>query len=189
MPVTRVNIGQYRRSAEHSAGGQTAVASHRLWEKSISCNNESIELGVLILHCAYQAEGDEDCCSEILKSDENGRPAETNLQEELQMFRARWMSELAPGVGSETEVQSRKGTARGPFGKAQDTKARHEWAKEEKAKELFLKAAEKEQNGALYEGMYPIYFLSFSSQKFFIKYNVSRYFDKNLKITVPSFAL
>ncbi|CAJ0966473.1 unnamed protein product, partial [Ranitomeya imitator] len=27
MPVTRVNIGQYRRSAEHSAGGQTAVDS------------------------------------------------------------------------------------------------------------------------------------------------------------------
>ncbi|CAJ0957593.1 unnamed protein product [Ranitomeya imitator] len=25
MPVTRVNIGQYRRRAEHSAGGQTAV--------------------------------------------------------------------------------------------------------------------------------------------------------------------
>ncbi|XP_073531510.1 F-box only protein 9 isoform X2 [Phyllobates terribilis] len=100
------------------------------------------------------AEGDEDCCSEILKSDENGRPAERNLQEELQKFRARWMSELAPGVSSETEVQSRKGTARGgPFGKAQDTKAKQEWAKEEKAKELFLKAAEKEENGALYEAI------------------------------------
>ncbi|KAG8581876.1 hypothetical protein GDO81_007831 [Engystomops pustulosus] len=99
------------------------------------------------------AEGDEDCCSEILKSDENGRPGETNLQEELQMFRARWMSELAPGVSSEAEVQSRKGAIRGSVGKAQDTKAKQEWAKEEKAKELFLKAAEKEQNGALYEAI------------------------------------
>lgn len=99
------------------------------------------------------AEGDEDCCSEILKSDENGRPGETNLQEELQMFRARWMSELAPGVSSEAEFQFRKGTVKGPFGKAQDTKAKQDWAKEEKAKELFLKAAEEEQNGALYEAI------------------------------------
>ncbi|CAJ0953034.1 unnamed protein product [Ranitomeya imitator] len=33
MPVTRVNIGQYRRSAEHSAGGQTAVVDdvRKIW--------------------------------------------------------------------------------------------------------------------------------------------------------------
>lgn len=99
------------------------------------------------------AEGDEDRCSEILKSDENGRPGETNLQEELQMFRARWMSELAPGVSSEAEVQFRKGLVKGSFGKAQDTKTRQDWAKEEKAKELFLKAAEQEENGALYEAI------------------------------------
>ncbi|XP_056421705.1 F-box only protein 9 [Hyla sarda] len=99
------------------------------------------------------AEGDKDCCSEILKSDENGRPGETNLQEELQMFRARWMSELTPGGSFDAEVQSHKGTARGSVGKAQDTKAKQEWAMEEKARELFLKAAEQEQNGALYEAI------------------------------------
>ncbi|XP_040284493.1 F-box only protein 9 isoform X1 [Bufo bufo] len=99
------------------------------------------------------AEGDENCRSKILKSDENGRPGETNLQAELQKFRARWMSELAPGVGSEVEVQSRKGTVRGPVGKTQDTKGKQECATEEKARELFLRAAEQEQNGALYEAI------------------------------------
>ncbi|CAJ0937628.1 unnamed protein product [Ranitomeya imitator] len=34
MPVTRVNIGQYRRRAERSAGGQTAVGSCRLCASS-----------------------------------------------------------------------------------------------------------------------------------------------------------
>ncbi|CAJ0947911.1 unnamed protein product, partial [Ranitomeya imitator] len=39
MPVTRVNIGQYRRSAEHSAGGQTAVVT----------TNASLLLPIIVL--------------------------------------------------------------------------------------------------------------------------------------------
>ncbi|CAH2248696.1 F-box only 9 isoform X1 [Pelobates cultripes] len=98
------------------------------------------------------AEADEDCYPDILKTDENGRPGETNLQEELQMFRARWMSELTPGLSSGlANSGSRK--ARGTVGKITDTKVKLELAKEEKARELFLKAAEEEQNGALYEAI------------------------------------
>ncbi|XP_068137472.1 F-box only protein 9 isoform X2 [Hyperolius riggenbachi] len=89
-----------------------------------------------------------------MKSDENGRPGETNLQEELQMFRARWMSELTPGGSSSgAETQLSKSALRGSAGKATDTKAKHDLAKEEMARELFLKAAEQEQNGALYEAI------------------------------------
>ncbi|KAM4694003.1 F-box only protein 9 isoform 2-T2 [Discoglossus pictus] len=98
------------------------------------------------------AEGDEDSYPDILKSDENGRPGETNLQEELQMFRARWMSELAPGVSTGgAETRGRK--SRGSGGKTTDIRAKQDLAKEEKARELFLKAAEEEQNGALYEAI------------------------------------
>ncbi|XP_063772771.1 F-box only protein 9 [Pseudophryne corroboree] len=100
------------------------------------------------------AEGDKDCYPDILKDEENRRSGEKNLQEELQMFRARWMSELAPGVSfSGVETQLRRGAVRGPVGKASDTKAKQELAKEEKARELFLQAAEQEQNGALYEAI------------------------------------
>ncbi|KAM8953059.1 F-box only protein 9 [Pelodytes ibericus] len=101
-----------------------------------------------------QAEGDEDCYPDILNGDENGRPGETTLQEELQMFRARWMSELTPGLSSGGgDPLSRKAAARGHLGKATDPKVKQDLAKEEKARELFLKAAEQEQNGALYEAI------------------------------------
>ncbi|CAI9617094.1 unnamed protein product, partial [Staurois parvus] len=100
-----------------------------------------------------QAERDEVCYPDILKADENGRSGETNLQEELQVFRACWMSELTPGGSSSgVEAQSNK-VLRGSLGKVSDTKAKQELAKEEMARELFLKAAEQEQNGALYEAI------------------------------------
>ncbi|XP_040205755.1 F-box only protein 9 isoform X1 [Rana temporaria] len=99
------------------------------------------------------AEGDEDCYPDILKADENGLSGESNLQEELQVFRACWMSELTPGGSSSgAETQSSK-VLRGSVGKVSDTKSKHELAKEEMARELFLKAAEREQNGALYEAI------------------------------------
>ncbi|XP_018117161.1 F-box protein 9 L homeolog isoform X4 [Xenopus laevis] len=100
------------------------------------------------------AEGDEDSYTDSLMSNENGRPGETNLQEELQMFRARWMSELTPGLSSGgLENRPINAAARGSVGKVSETRAKQELAKEEKAKELFLKAAEEEQNGALYEAI------------------------------------
>ncbi|XP_053315623.1 F-box only protein 9 [Spea bombifrons] len=101
------------------------------------------------------AEGDGDRHPGILKTDENGRSGETNLQAELQMFRACWMSELTPGLnpGGGADIRSGKAGARGPVGKATEAKTKQELAKEEKARELFLKAAEQEQNGALYEAI------------------------------------
>ncbi|KAG8444928.1 hypothetical protein GDO86_009909 [Hymenochirus boettgeri] len=100
------------------------------------------------------AEGDEDYYPASLESDENGRPGETNLQEELQMFRAQWMSELAPSVSTGVaDTWLWKTAARGQLGKVSEFKAKQDFAKEEKAKELFLKAVEQEQNGALYEAI------------------------------------
>ncbi|MEE6476621.1 hypothetical protein FKM82_011145 [Ascaphus truei] len=70
------------------------------------------------------------------------------------MFRARWMSELAPGLSpGGAETRPRKASARGPMGKAPDTRGKIDLAKEEKARELFLRAAEQEENGALYEAI------------------------------------
>nr|KAF6362833.1 F-box protein 9 [Pipistrellus kuhlii] len=141
------------------------------------------------------AEAEEDCHSDMIRTDddENESPVETDLQAQLQMFRAQWMFELAPGVGS-GNLETRSGrAARGSFLKAADTKGKQELAKEEKlsimdiileenfynrnwfgsvdiasacelkgprfnsgqahARELFLKAVEEEQNGALYEAI------------------------------------
>nr|XP_020849509.1 F-box only protein 9 isoform X2 [Phascolarctos cinereus] len=103
------------------------------------------------------AEAEEDDCrsdSKRAEDDENTSPEEANLQAQLQMFRAQWMFELAPGVGSSgLETRSSRGSTRGPLVKATDTKGKQEQAKEEKARELFLKAVEEEQNGALYEAI------------------------------------
>ncbi|XP_028917405.1 F-box only protein 9 isoform X2 [Ornithorhynchus anatinus] len=103
------------------------------------------------------AEADEDCRSDTVRADEDDEdesPAEANLQAQLQMFRAQWMFELTPGVSSSgLETRSCRTSARGPPGKAADTKGKQELAKEEKARELFLKAVEQEQNGALYEAI------------------------------------
>uniref|UniRef100_A0A8C9G084 F-box only protein 9 n=1 Tax=Pavo cristatus TaxID=9049 RepID=A0A8C9G084_PAVCR len=70
------------------------------------------------------------------------------------MFRAQWMFELAPGVSSSgLEPLPCRTSSRGPGVKSIDTRGKQEIAKEEKAKELFLKAVEEEQNGALYEAI------------------------------------
>lgn len=55
------------------------------------------------------------------------------------MFRAQWMFELTPGVSS-TGLEARlcRASARGPSGKAVDTKGKQELAKEEKVKNLDL---------------------------------------------------
>uniref|UniRef100_A0A672K6I9 F-box only protein n=1 Tax=Sinocyclocheilus grahami TaxID=75366 RepID=A0A672K6I9_SINGR len=60
----------------------------------------------------------------------------------LSAFRAKWMSELQPSSGGKKSVP-----------KAADLKRRQEIAKEEKARELFLKAVEEEQSGAVYEAI------------------------------------
>ncbi|XP_039546430.1 F-box only protein 9 [Pimephales promelas] len=71
--------------------------------------------------------------------DENSE--DTNIQMELSAFRAKWMSELQPSGG------------RRSLQKSAELKRRQEIAKEEKARELFLKAVEEEQNGAVYEAI------------------------------------
>uniref|UniRef100_A0A6B2F7Z7 F-box only protein n=1 Tax=Bothriechis nubestris TaxID=1766655 RepID=A0A6B2F7Z7_9SAUR len=98
------------------------------------------------------AEGEEDCCSDIVKENDNDSSGEANLEAELQMFRAQWMFELTPG-GSSTGLETRSCRTRGSLLKTIDTKGKLELAKEEKARELFLKAVEQEQNGALYEAI------------------------------------
>jgi len=101
------------------------------------------------------AEAEEDCHSDNVRAedDENESPAETDLQAQLQMFRAQWMFELAPGVGSNNLETRPCRATKGSLLKAADTKGKQELAKEEKARELFLKAVEEEQNGALYEAI------------------------------------
>ncbi|XP_068816629.1 F-box only protein 9 [Capricornis sumatraensis] len=103
------------------------------------------------------AEAEEDCRSEAVKEgdddDENESPAETDLQAQLQRFRAQWMFELAPGGGSGNLESRPCRAARGSLLRAADTRGKQELAKEEKARELFLKAVEEEQNGALYEAI------------------------------------
>ncbi|KAM4680047.1 F-box only protein 9 isoform 2-T3 [Amazona ochrocephala] len=102
----------------------------------------------------HEAEGEEDCHSDLVRTDDNERAGEANLQAELQMFRAQWMFELAPGVSSSgLEPPPCKASSKGPGVKSADARRTQEIAKEEKAKELFLKAVEEEQNGALYEAI------------------------------------
>ncbi|XP_044784929.1 F-box only protein 9 isoform X3 [Bubalus kerabau] len=104
-----------------------------------------------------EAEAEEDCHSEAVREgdddDENESPAETDLQAQLQRFRAQWMFELAPGGGSGNLESRPCRAARGSLLRAADTRGKQELAKEEKARELFLKAVEEEQNGALYEAI------------------------------------
>uniref|UniRef100_A0A2K6EPT3 F-box only protein n=1 Tax=Propithecus coquereli TaxID=379532 RepID=A0A2K6EPT3_PROCO len=88
-----------------------------------------------------QAEAEEDCHSDAVRADdddENESPAETDLQAQLQMFRAQWMFELGPGVGSSKLENRPCRAARGSLLKAAaDTKGKQEQAKEEKLT-LFL---------------------------------------------------
>ncbi|XP_060019093.1 F-box only protein 9 isoform X2 [Lagenorhynchus albirostris] len=80
------------------------------------------------------AEAEEDCHSDAVRAgdeDENERPAETDLQAQLQRFRAQWMFELAPGGGS-SSLESRPWRAtRGSSLRAADTRGKQELAKEE----------------------------------------------------------
>ncbi|XP_036236509.1 F-box only protein 9 isoform X1 [Molothrus ater] len=100
------------------------------------------------------AEAEEDCHADLVRTDDSERSGETNLQAELQMFRAQWMFELSPGVSSSgLEPLPCRASSREPGLKSVDARGKQEIAKEEKAKELFLKAVEEERNGALYEAI------------------------------------
>lgn len=88
------------------------------------------------------AEGKPDA-SDMVEDEEHEAPDDSNLQVELNVFRAQWMSELKP---------SSDGLSRGQMSAA-DLRRKQELAREEKAKELFLRAVEEEQNGALYEAI------------------------------------
>ncbi|XP_048453380.1 F-box only protein 9 isoform X1 [Rhincodon typus] len=84
----------------------------------------------------------------------NERSDEANLQEELDVFRAQWMSELNPnGSSSGSDMQLGKVSGKKFPSKSSGIKGKQELAREEKAKELFLKAVEQEQNGAVYEAI------------------------------------
>uniref|UniRef100_A0A8C1VLY3 F-box only protein 9 n=1 Tax=Cyprinus carpio TaxID=7962 RepID=A0A8C1VLY3_CYPCA len=67
---------------------------------------------------------------------------DSDLQMELSAFRAKWMSELQPSSGGKKSVS-----------KFADLKRKQDIAREGKARELFLKAVEEEQNGAVYEAI------------------------------------
>lgn len=55
------------------------------------------------------------------------------------MFRAKWMFELTPGVGSAgLETRPWRASARGPSVKAVDAKEKQELAKEEKVKKNLI---------------------------------------------------
>ncbi|XP_062319226.1 F-box only protein 9 isoform X3 [Osmerus eperlanus] len=82
------------------------------------------------------AEGKIDA-SYVVEVEEHGTSDDTSLQVELNVFRAQWMSELMP-------------SGQMP---AADLRRKQELLREEKAKELFLRAVEEEQNGALYEAI------------------------------------
>ncbi|CAL8359933.1 unnamed protein product [Boreogadus saida] len=83
------------------------------------------------------------CANE--EEDEDTGPDGPKLKLELSAFRAQWMSELNPNAG---ETGSGKGSSR-----ASDLRMAQEAACERKARELFLKAVEEEQSGAVYEAI------------------------------------
>ncbi|XP_030627347.1 F-box only protein 9 isoform X2 [Chanos chanos] len=70
---------------------------------------------------------------------------DSNLQLELSAFRAQWMSELQPGSGYSSAQQG--------LSKMASLKREQELAREEKARELYLRAVEEENNGAVYEAI------------------------------------
>ncbi|XP_036405051.1 F-box only protein 9 isoform X4 [Megalops cyprinoides] len=70
---------------------------------------------------------------------------DSDLQLELSVFRAQWMSELIPSAESSA--------AKRELLQSRDLKRKQDVAREEKATELFLKAVEEEQNGAVYEAI------------------------------------
>uniref|UniRef100_UPI0037E74663 F-box only protein 9 n=1 Tax=Semicossyphus pulcher TaxID=241346 RepID=UPI0037E74663 len=74
--------------------------------------------------------------------DEDEGSDDPNLQLQLNVFRAQWMSELKPSSGESERLMRARGLKR-----------TQERAREEKAAELFLRAVEEEQNGAVYEAI------------------------------------
>ncbi|CAL8299853.1 unnamed protein product [Merluccius merluccius] len=80
-----------------------------------------------------------------IEEDEDEGSDGPNLKHELHAFRAQWMSELNPNVG---EAATGKGLSR-----VAGLRRAQEAAREGKARELFLKAVEEEQNGAVYEAI------------------------------------
>ncbi|XP_056291926.1 F-box only protein 9 isoform X1 [Pseudoliparis swirei] len=80
--------------------------------------------------------------ADIEGTDEDEGSDDPNLQLELSTFRAQWMSELKRSSGASGRLLRAKGLKR-----PQDI------AREEKATELFLRAVQEEQNGAVYEAI------------------------------------
>ncbi|XP_067877441.1 F-box only protein 9 isoform X1 [Heterodontus francisci] len=101
-----------------------------------------------------QVDSEKDHYSGVINAEENTRPEEANLQEELDVFRAQWMSELNPnGSSNGSDMEPGKVSGKKLSFKSSGVKGKQELAREEKAKELFLKAVEQEQNGAVYEAI------------------------------------
>uniref|UniRef100_A0AAX7T547 F-box domain-containing protein n=1 Tax=Astatotilapia calliptera TaxID=8154 RepID=A0AAX7T547_ASTCA len=90
-------------------------------------------------------QADENADIESTVEDEDESSDDPDLQLELNVFRAQWMSELKPSSGA-SGTSNRLLQAKG-LRKAQEI------AREEKATELFLRAAQEEQNGAVYEAI------------------------------------
>uniref|UniRef100_A0A672HKH0 F-box domain-containing protein n=1 Tax=Salarias fasciatus TaxID=181472 RepID=A0A672HKH0_SALFA len=74
--------------------------------------------------------------------DEDESSDDPNLHQELNVFRAQWMSELKPSGGASDRQLRAKGQRR-----------TQEHAREERATELFLRAVQEEQSGAVYEAI------------------------------------
>ncbi|XP_067840097.1 F-box only protein 9 isoform X1 [Heptranchias perlo] len=101
-----------------------------------------------------QVDSEKDHYTGVINVEGNERPEEANLQEELNVFRAQWMSELNPnGSSNGSNMEAGKVPGKGSSLKSSGIKGKQELAREEKAKELFLKAVEQEQNGAVYEAI------------------------------------
>lgn len=101
-------------------------------------------------------EGDKDGhFADVLSDDDSEDPAEEKLQAELYVFRTRWMSEITPSLGAAcAEIGSARLQKRGLTQRAVDSRVKQEMmAREEKARKLFLRAVEQEQNGAVYEAI------------------------------------
>ncbi|XP_018605116.1 F-box only protein 9 isoform X3 [Scleropages formosus] len=79
------------------------------------------------------------------EEEESENAGDSDFLLELSVFRAQWMSELKPTSGS-------SGSQKGPLRYA-DLKKKQDLAREEQARELFLKAVEEERNGAVYEAI------------------------------------
>uniref|UniRef100_S4R7H3 F-box only protein n=1 Tax=Petromyzon marinus TaxID=7757 RepID=S4R7H3_PETMA len=110
-----------------------------------------------------QAEGDKDHLSFLMddSDDEQEAASEKNLNEQLEAFRERWRSELKggrPGGGTAHEGPLPGGTAPqlpvpSPVQPGSQDRAKTTLGAEEQARELFIRAAELEQEGALYEAI------------------------------------